>query len=147
MRKRIIRKTNEMQGHPQTRQRDLLLQIIREADGHLDAKKLFTLANDRDTRISTATVYRNLHLFSKLGLIDEKRLGQARCSYEIKHAKQHQHLVCGGCGKVVDFECPLSELVDKVKEEQGFSVTKAELYLEGYCVKCSKDKPGKDSAW
>jgi Fur family ferric uptake transcriptional regulator len=139
MRMRIIRNySNEMQGHPQTRQRRLLLDIIREANGHIDAKELFKLAVNKDSSISPSTVYRSLNLFKHLGLIDEKRLGQARCHYEIRHSSQHQHLVCQECGKVIDFICPLSELVDRVKREQEFIVTRAEVYLEGYCSECSR---------
>ncbi len=129
-----------MQGHPQTRQRRLLLDLIQETQGHIDAKELIRLAGSKDSSISPATVYRSLSLFKQLGLIDEKRLGQARCYYEIKHAHQHQHLVCSGCGKVIDFDCPLSELVEKVKHEHGFTVTKAEVYLEGYCSDCTPRK-------
>jgi Fur family transcriptional regulator, peroxide stress response regulator len=128
---------NGRQGYPQTKQRSLLLKLIREAKGHIDARELFRLATEQDNSISNATVYRSLNLFKQLGLIDEKRLGQARCSYEIKRANQHQHLVCNGCGKVVNFDCPLGDVVDKVKREQGFTVVKAELYLEGYCPKCA----------
>ncbi len=140
MRMRISRNcSKEMQGHPQTRQRRLLLEIIRDTKGHIDAKELFKLAVNKDDSISPATVYRSLNLFKELGLIDEKRLGQSRCYYEVKHSPQHQHLVCSGCGKVIDFECPLSEMADKVRREQGFIVTKAEVYLEGQCSQCASD--------
>ncbi len=139
MRMRINRKySNEMQGHPQTKQRHLLLELIREADGHIDAKELFRLAVNKDSSISPATVYRSLNLFKQIGLIDEQRLGQARCYYEAKRSPQHQHLVCQDCGKVIDFDCPLSDLVDKVKRENGFIVTKAGVYLEGYCSECAQ---------
>ncbi len=141
MRMRINRNYNgEMQGHPQTRQRQLLLDLIRETGSHVDAKELFRRASEKDSSISPATVYRSLNLFKQLGLIDEKRLGQARCYYEARHSPQHQHLVCSGCGKVFDFDCPLSEIVDKVKREQGFTVTRAEVYLEGYCSQCAIKK-------
>jgi Fur family ferric uptake transcriptional regulator len=138
---RINRKySTEMRGHPQTRQRQMLLEIIRTADRHIDAKELFKLAVSKDSSISAATVYRSLKLFKELELIDEKRLGQARCYYEIKHSSQHQHLVCSKCGKVVDFDCPLNEMIKKVKRDKGFIVTKAEVFLEGYCSECSREK-------
>jgi Fur family ferric uptake transcriptional regulator len=139
--------SNEMQGHPQTKQRRLLLELIREANGHIDAKELFKVAVNKDSSISPATVYRSLKLFKELDIIDEKRLGQAHCYYEIKHSIQHQHLVCSGCRKVIDFDCPLSELVDKVNREHGFTVTKAEVYLEGYCSECAKGKGDREHAW
>ena len=131
---------HEMQGHPQTKQRQLLFRLIRDAGTHIDAKELFKRAIDEDKSISHATVYRSLKLFKKLGLIDEKHLGQAQCYYEIRRSPQHQHLVCHECGKFIDFDCPLNEIVDKVKREQGFTVTKAEVYLEGYCSECGEKK-------
>jgi Fur family transcriptional regulator, ferric uptake regulator len=137
MRMRITRNYSaEMQGRPQTKQRQLLLDILCEATDHMDAMELFRLAADKDESISPATVYRNLNLFKQLGLIDQKRLGQSRCYYEVKHAVQHQHLVCSKCGQVIDFDCPLSEMVDRVKQEKGFTVTKAEVYFEGHCAQC-----------
>jgi Fur family ferric uptake transcriptional regulator len=129
--------SNNTPGYPQTKQRQLLLELIRETQGHMDAKELFRLAANRDNSISQATIYRSLSLFNKLGLIDEKRLGQSRCYYELKHSPQHQHLVCSGCGKVIDFDCPLSQMVDRVKHDHGFIVTKAEIYLEGQCSQCA----------
>jgi Fur family ferric uptake transcriptional regulator len=130
--------SHEMQGHPRTRQRHLLLELIREVKGHIDAKELFRLASSKDDSISPATVYRSLNLFKRLGLIDEQRLGQARCYYEVRQSPQHQHLVCSRCGKVIDFACPLSEIVERVKREHNFTVTKAEVYLEGYCSECAQ---------
>jgi len=135
-----------MQGYTQTKQRQLLLGLIRESEGHLDARELFRLAAGKDSSISPATVYRSLNLFKRLGLIDEKRLGQAHCYYEARHSHQHQHLVCSGCGKVIDFECPLGDMIDKVKREHGFTVTRAEVYLEGCCSQCAiKKERGEDA--
>ena len=128
-----------LQGHPQTRQRELLLKIMRKANRHVDAKELFTLAVNEDSSISPATVYRNLKLFKELELINEQRLGQSRCYYEIKNSHEHQHLVCNKCGKVVDFDCPLKAMIKKVKDEKGFIVTRAEVFLEGYCSECVRD--------
>jgi Fur family transcriptional regulator, ferric uptake regulator len=134
---------NEIDGHPHTKQRQLLLELIRQANGHIDAKKLFELAVNKDSHISLATVYRSLSLFKQLELIEEKRLGQAHCYYEIKNSIQHQHLFCSRCGKVIDFNCPLGEMISNVKKEKGFRVTKAEVYLEGYCSECAEQKSQK----
>jgi Fe2+ or Zn2+ uptake regulation protein len=111
--------------------------VLRKAEGHIDAKELYRRASARDESISPATVYRNLNLFKQLGLVDERRLGKVRCYYEIKQSAEHQHLVCQGCGKIIEFKSPLvRKLVQTVQKEHGFNVTKAELYLEGYCRQC-----------
>jgi Fe2+ or Zn2+ uptake regulation protein len=139
---------NEMKAHSRTRQRRLLLDIIRGVEGHIDARELFRRAAEKDDAISNATVYRSLNLFKQLGLIQENRLGKVQCYYEAKRPAEHQHLVCRNCGKIIDFDCPLNELISKVKKEQGFTVTKAEVYLEGYCAFCNekenKTKRGKN---
>jgi len=136
----ICNSTSEMREHPVTTQRRLLLGLIREAGRHIDAKELYRRASGKDESISLATVYRSLRLFKELGLVDDRRLGQVRCYYEAKNLGEHQHLVCKGCGVVIEFESPLiRKLVDKVQHEHSFNVTKAELYLEGYCKQCEKE--------
>jgi len=124
---------------PWTSQRRLLLELLRDAEGHIDAKELYRRASARDESISPATVYRTLNLFKELGLVDEMRLDKVRCYYEIRQSPEHQHLVCRGCGKIIEFQNPLiGELIKTVQREHGFKVTKAELYLEGYCPGCGE---------
>ncbi len=136
---------DQMQGRPLTKQRRLLLELIDHAGGHVDAKELYRRASNRSQAISLATVYRSLNLFKQLGLVNERRLGKRRCFYEMKQPLEHQHLVCKGCGKVIEFESPLvRKLVEKVRRLHCFNVTNAELYLEGYCEKC-KDRVKEDT--
>ena len=133
----ILNQSELTEVHPLTNQRRLLLDVLREADGHINAKELYRRASARDQSISPATVYRSLNLFKQLGLIDERRLGKVCCYYEIKHSPEHQHLVCQGCGKVIEFESPLVRtLMDTIQEKYGFKATKVELYLEGCCQEC-----------
>lgn len=135
--------TIQMQGHFLTTQRRLLLELIQDAEGHIDAKELYQRARDRDESIGPATVYRSLNLFKQLGLVDERRLGKLRCYYEIKESQEHQHLVCQGCGKVIEFQNPyFNKLIKAVQREHGFKITKAELYLEGYCPNCEEKEKG-----
>jgi Fur family ferric uptake transcriptional regulator len=138
---RNIRKiNNEMKGRSVTSQRKLLLDLIKKAGGHISAKELYRRASRRNESISLATVYRTLRLFKELGLVEERRLGQVYCRYEMKDSAEHQHLVCRGCGKVIEFESPLiRKLVEALKHEHGFNLTKIELYMEGYCPQCDKE--------
>jgi Fur family transcriptional regulator, ferric uptake regulator len=142
MRMRNIRNSAvEMKGHPVTAHRQLLLRLIHDARGHIDAKELYRRATRKDESISLATVYRSLRFFKELGLVDERRLGQVGCYYEIKQTPEHQHLLCRGCGKIIEFENSLvHKLVEVVRREHLFNVTKVDLYLEGYCAKCDGEK-------
>ena len=72
MRMRIIRKyTPSIKDKPDTRQRRLLLDILRNTRGHMNARQLYQSAIERDPHISLATVYRTLRLFKELELIDD----------------------------------------------------------------------------
>ena len=141
MRMRNIRKIkNEIKGRPVTAQRKLLLSLIKKAGGHISAKELYRRASRRNQSISLATVYRTLQLFKELGLVEERRLGQIYCHYEMKDSAEHQHLVCTSCGKVIEFESPLiRKIIEALKHEHGFNLTKVELLIEGYCQECAKD--------
>ena len=142
LRMRNIRKiNNEMKGRSVTSQRKLLLDLIKKAGGHISAKELYRRASRRNESISLATVYRTLRLFKELGLVEERRLGQVYCRYEMKDSAEHQHLVCRSCGKVIEFESPLiRKLVEALKREHGFNLAKVELYMEGYCKECAKEE-------
>jgi Fe2+ or Zn2+ uptake regulation protein len=131
----------EIVGQRTTSQRKLLLDLIYQTEGHLDADELYRRAKERDPRISLSTIYRNLRLFKKLNLVDERRFGEEHYHYEAKGTEEHYHLVCLGCGRVIEFHSPLIQQVkDEVKEENDFEVTSAEVSLEGYCHSCRKGK-------
>jgi len=131
--------TIQMHGHFLTAQRRLILELIRDSGGHLDAKELYQRARVRDESIGPATVYRSLNLFKELGLVDERRLGKVCCCYELKKSSEHQHLVCQRCGKVIEFQDPhFQKLIKTLQREYGFKITKAELCLEGCCEQCEE---------
>ena len=132
---------NQLKAKPVTPQRKLLLSVIQEAGRHLDAKELYHRASERDASISLATVYRNLRFFEEQGLIDERHFGHTRCCcYEMKRSGEHYHLVCRGCGHVIEFESPLiHKLVEEVQRKSDFYVTRVELCLEGYCHECREE--------
>jgi Fur family transcriptional regulator, ferric uptake regulator len=131
---------NIIKDHPVTNQRRLLLELLQDAGSHIDAKELYRLASDRDKSISLATVYRSLILFKRLGLIEERRFNKSRRCYEIRQTDQHQHLICRVCGKVIEFQSPvLEKVVRSILQDNGFNISRASLYLEGYCDGCEKN--------
>jgi len=74
---RNIRKNStDIKGRPVTTQRQLLLDLIKRAGGHITAKELYTRAVGKNRSISLATVYRNLRLFKSWAWL--RRGGWAR---------------------------------------------------------------------
>ena len=122
-----------------TNQRALILNIIRQ--GHLDADEVYRQARKKQPRLSLSTVYRTLQKLKELGLVDELYFGEAHHHYEIKQPVGHHHLVCLGCGKILEFECPLSEKIkEDVARQRGFEVTSTEVHMTGYCSDCRRDR-------
>ena len=122
-----------------TEQRQLLLEIIQQAEGHLDADEIYQRARQKSPSISLSTVYRSLQLFKELELVEEHQFDGMRRFYETTPRPKHHHLVCLGCGRIFEFKCPSAEkLKSRISKEEGFKVTDAEVRLAGYCPKCQQ---------
>ena len=123
-----------------TAQRRLLLELIRQAGGHLDADELYRRAREQEPSISLSTVYRNLKLFKSLGLVEERHFAEEHHHYEAKAATEHYHLVCLGCGEVIEFQSPLTEQMKQdIGSERGYVITESEVHLLGYCPRCQQE--------
>jgi len=122
-----------------TNQRALILEIIRH--GHLDADEVYRRARERQPRLSLSTVYRTLQMFKKLGLVDELHFDETHHHYEVKPSTGHHHLVCLGCGRVIEFHYPLSRYVKRnVPDAKDFDIVDTELRMTGYCPKCRQGR-------
>ncbi len=126
-------------GKRYTRQRALIMAIIRQGQGHLDADEIFRRAHEREPRLSLSTVYRTLQILKDLDLVDELHFGEGHHHYEVKPAREHHHLVCLGCGRVIEFSYPLSRYLKKeVPEMKGCDITEVEIRITGYCERCRR---------
>lgn len=131
------RKEMKSAGLRMTSQRALILDIISQRLGHLDADEVYSLARQRQPSISLSTVYRNLRTLKKLGLVKELHFDESHHHYEVKPSIEHHHLVCLGCGKVVEFGCELSQkMMQEIARKKGFKVTGVEVHMTGYCSEC-----------
>ncbi len=130
-------KTLKDAGMRVTDNRALILEIIQQ--GHLDADEIYRQAREKGYRISLSTVYRALHMFKKMGLIEELHFDDAHHHYEVKPSAEHHHLMCLGCGKVIEFQHPLSSYIKRnVSEARDFDIAETEIRVTGYCSKCRR---------
>jgi len=124
-----------------TNQRALILEVIRHRQGHLDADEIYRQARIKQPRLSLSTVYRTLQVLKKLGLVEELHFDETHHHYEVKPSAEHHHLVCLGCGRVVEFQYPLARLVKRnVTEAKDFEITGSEVRMTGYCPKCRQER-------
>jgi len=123
-----------------TRQRRAILQVMDEAQEHLDVDQILERAQRVDPDVHLVTVYRTIDLLKKQGLIDELDLLHLRGDrhyYESHGPRDHIHVACLRCGKVREFESKLYEqLKDQIARDFGMRVTVSRTEVGGYCSDC-----------
>jgi Fur family peroxide stress response transcriptional regulator len=128
------------QGGALTPQRDAVLQVIRESEGHLTAAEIFDVARRRLPSISYATVYNSLRYLKDAGLVLEICFGNGASRYD-RETGRHDHALCTECGKLVDFDLDLtSEVMRTAARRSHFKAESIHLTLRGLCPDCRPDK-------
>src|SRR3989442_11282603 len=122
------------------RQGQILLELIDKPGQHLDAEKLFQMAQEKDPKLNRVTVYRTLKLLKEGGLVDELDLmhyGGDQHYYETRTKQEHAHVICLRCGKVEEFFGePLQRLRRQIEAHFGFQIVLARTEVGGYCSHC-----------
>ena len=123
-----------------TGERRALFDEIFAQHRHIDAEDLLADMKARGLKISRATVYRNLDLLVESGLARKQRLGGRGFLYEHVHpGQQHDHLVCTGCGRVVEFVSPgIAALLTEICKAHGFLPGRHTLQIAGVCKSCAE---------
>src|SRR6202158_4255128 len=125
-----------------TRQRKILLEVMDNAERHLDAGAILDRAQKIDPRVHRVTVYRTIDLLKRNGLIDELDLLHLRgdiAFYETHGPRDHIHVACLKCGPVREFESHLYEKLKKqIEEDCVIEITMTRTEVGGYCQNCRK---------
>jgi len=134
-------------GLRNTSQRGLILDIIRQGEGHLDADEVYRRARSRQPRISLSTVYRTLQKLKQMNLVEELHFDHTHHHYEIKPSREHHHMICEGCGRVIEFNYPLSSMITKgAPEARGFKISNIEVKITGLCSTCRRNEKKRNNS-
>lgn len=116
-----------------TKQRAVILEIMREGIHHYTADEIFALAKERLPGISRATVYNNLK-----SLLTEKTIrkigGEGSADRYDKTYIPHGHLYCTQCKGIFDIELP--EFEEELEERSGCALDSYDLKVIGICKDC-----------
>jgi len=133
----IVKKLSE-RGYRMTPQRLMIVSAIESSDGHISAEEIYAQVVAKYPHVNISTVYRTLELLKELGLVTETNFGEGRVRYHPAGKGHHHHLVCTGCGAVIDLdEASLSSLKGMLLREYKFSADLRHLAIFGRCAKCS----------
>ena len=128
------------QGLKSTRQRDIILDEFLRAGAHLSTEELYLRLRPDHPGIGYATVHRTLKLFAECGIAEPRHFGDGQTRYETSAGEDHHdHLICTGCGGIVEFENPQIEaLQESVASQHGFRIERHRLELYGLCRECQR---------
>ncbi len=124
-------------GHRLTPQREMILSVLCESEGHFTAEEIIQRVRQRYPHFNKSAVYRTLDLLTRYGLVNPTDFGQGRVTYEIHRDPHHHHLVCRKCGKMTEVEARVFEPLEKtLRERYGFVANLDHFAIFGLCRKC-----------
>jgi Fur family transcriptional regulator, ferric uptake regulator len=133
--KEIFRSYLKDKNHRQTPERFMVLDEIYRADGHFDADDMYFRMKNIGYRVSRATVYNTLDLLVECGLVQRHQFGKNQSIYERAYAyRQHDHIICNKCGKVIEFCDPrLQEIKTMLEKIHDITIDGHSLHFYGTC--------------
>ncbi len=119
-----------------TRQRMVICNIVKRADGHLTAAQVCERARSELGKIALATVYNNLNELVEEGIIG-RICTDGRTDLYDKSSVSHGHMLCTCCGEVQDVGSA-SLMREFFCEKTGEDIESFNLVLRHKCKKCTE---------
>ena len=127
----------ENKGLRKTPERFVILKEVYSLNGHFDVDTLYIYMKNKEFTVSRATIYNTLDILVDCDLVTRHQFGQSLAQYEKSYGfKQHDHLICTECHKVVEFCDPrIHNIQNTVGELLNFEILHHSLILYANCKK------------
>ncbi|GGE39965.1 transcriptional repressor [Pullulanibacillus camelliae] len=121
-------------GYKTTHKREEILQFLKQQNKYTSVREVIDHLKKDYPGLSYETIYRNLALFTELGILEETELdGEKRFQLSCGADHHHHHLICLECGKTQTIEdCPMIVM----PEVDGFNITGHKFEIYGVCDAC-----------
>lgn len=122
-----------------TEQKKHIMDFLQNTYSHPTAEEVYFAVREKMPHVSKGTIYRNLDLFVKKGLVKEIPGDKKRFDADIS---MHGHFFCDRCNKVSDVWDDANEKIIKnfAKKMEHSTITDCDIYMRGFCSKCKNSK-------
>lgn len=123
--------------YKKSRQRDRLLELLQSTDIHPTAFWLYDRLKKDFPSLSLGTVYRNLDILEKQGLIKKLDFLGTNAHYDA-NLKDHFHFICEKCGKIIDLDIQIKDILfDRLTDLTNLKPDRLRVEFFGLCRDCS----------
>lgn len=123
-----------------SRQREIILDTLKENVVHPTAEYLYAKIQEKDPKISLATLYRNLNQLTENGMI-KKIDGLETSSHYDHNTHEHYHFICTKCRRVFDIDAEVApELIRRTEEKTDFLIENHDIVFSGICKDCRQSE-------
>jgi len=120
-----------------TKPRQVILDVLAHAGKHLGAKQIHEAVSKISSNIGLATVYRNLELLVRIGLVWKFGAGGDKAMYELAknpEENHHHHLICKTCNSIIDYSNSIDNERDFIKKREKNLSKKYDFKIENHCI-------------
>ena len=118
----------------QFRKRNAILDCLQGTDTHPSADMVHEMLRTEHPDISLATVYRNLSLFKRQGLITSVATVRGNERFDA-NTGPHVHFICDHCDAVIDLH-QIEVPMDLGSQCPGCRIDSCQLTFRGLCGDC-----------
>ena len=124
-----------------TPQRQAIFRALAGSTDHPTAESVYALVSAEMPTISLRTVYQTLNDLAAMGELQavDIRTGSTRFDPNLD---PHHHLVCDGCGRIIDVPATAQVAGPRRGVADGFEVTTTEIVFRGRCAECRRAPAG-----
>ena len=138
----LFRSFISKKGLRNTPEREEIIKEIFASHDHFDVDELYLRLRQKGSRVSKASIYRNIPLIIESCLIRAVWHEDGHMHYEHIYGHGHHcHLRCIQCGKVIEFvEKRMIDVEKNLSAQYDFEILDHRLDVTGYCSTCREEK-------
>lgn len=131
----LLQKVLSTNGYHLTKARHAVFELLLATE----PQSMRELTQKAAGKLDRASVYRNVALFERLGIVHRVHIGwKYKLELSDDFLAHHHHLSCVKCGKIIDIhdDVLIEHFIADVTKRFGFMPHRHQLEVDGICVAC-----------